>query len=233
MAAVARAGAARRSARPSLSGALVPRLSPADGGLRASTQRRSSSSISGRSTPSSSRAGCASWASTARSIPCTSRTADARNRAEGHHPLRRPGLGGAEGPAVRSAGVSTSGCRCSASATACSSIAKLLGGKVEPAGPPRVRPATRCSVEARRLFEGLLPRELDVWMSHGDRVEALPPGFEPIAAQRNAALRRPPRTAAAHLRRAVPPRGGAHPARQGRAAELPLRDLQGCSGAGR
>jgi len=35
-------------------------------------------------------------------------------------------------------------------------------------------------VEADPLFEGL-PAELDVWMSHGDQVETLPPGFARLA----------------------------------------------------
>ncbi|WP_428099270.1 glutamine-hydrolyzing GMP synthase [Candidatus Rariloculus sp.] len=40
------------------------------------------------------------------------------------------------------------------------------------------------------LLSGLVPagRELRVWMSHGDRVESLPPGFRAIAASRNAPL---------------------------------------------
>ena len=40
------------------------------------------------------------------------------------------------------------------------------------------------------LLSGLVPagRELRVWMSHGDRVESLPPGFTAIAASRNAPL---------------------------------------------
>jgi GMP synthase (glutamine-hydrolysing) len=33
-----------------------------------------------------------------------------------------------------------------------------------------------------RLFEGLWPRGARVWMSHGDRVDALPPGFAAVAA---------------------------------------------------
>ena len=40
------------------------------------------------------------------------------------------------------------------------------------------------------LLSGLVPEgaELKVWMSHGDRVERLPPGFAAIAASRNAPL---------------------------------------------
>src|SRR5512136_2526161 len=59
-------------------------------------------------------------------------------------------------------------------------MAHELGGRVDQAAHREYGPA---SIETRggsRLFEGL-PAKLDVWMSHGDRVEALPPGFEPIA----------------------------------------------------
>jgi GMP synthase (glutamine-hydrolysing) len=59
-------------------------------------------------------------------------------------------------------------------------LALELGGKVDKAAHREFGPAT---IEARagaELFEGL-PSKLEVWMSHGDRVEALPPGFEPIA----------------------------------------------------
>jgi GMP synthase (glutamine-hydrolysing) len=59
-------------------------------------------------------------------------------------------------------------------------LAHELGGKVDRAAHREYGPAT---IEARpgaELFEGL-PGKLDVWMSHGDRVEALPQGFEPIA----------------------------------------------------
>ena len=41
-------------------------------------------------------------------------------------------------------------------------------------------PASIDAKTGSTLFAGL-PAKLDVWMSHGDRVEALPPGFEPIA----------------------------------------------------
>jgi len=59
-------------------------------------------------------------------------------------------------------------------------MAHELGGRVDPSAHREYGPAV---VEVRgrdELFEGL-PERLDVWMSHGDRVEALPPGFEPIA----------------------------------------------------
>ena len=57
----------------------------------------------------------------------------------------------------------------------------LLGGEVDHAlareyGPARIEVLGDDTI----LFDGLEP-ELDVWMSHGDRVERLPEGFRPIA----------------------------------------------------
>ncbi|HEX9049032.1 MAG TPA: glutamine-hydrolyzing GMP synthase [Anaeromyxobacter sp.] len=59
-------------------------------------------------------------------------------------------------------------------------MAHELGGKVEKPEHREYGPATIETRPGAELFEGL-PSTLDVWMSHGDRVEALPPGFEPIA----------------------------------------------------
>jgi GMP synthase (glutamine-hydrolysing) len=67
-------------------------------------------------------------------------------------------------------------------------MAAQLGGKVEPG---KVREFGYAEVRARghsALFEGIEDRSsaeghgvLDVWMSHGDKVTALPPGFKLIA----------------------------------------------------
>jgi GMP synthase (glutamine-hydrolysing) len=74
-------------------------------------------------------------------------------------------------------------------------MAAQLGGKVESSthrefGFAQVRP-----VGASRLLDGLADihdpdgrRVLDVWMSHGDRVAAVPPGFAVIASSDNAPL---------------------------------------------
>ncbi|WP_242392860.1 glutamine-hydrolyzing GMP synthase [Anaeromyxobacter oryzisoli] len=59
-------------------------------------------------------------------------------------------------------------------------MAHALGGKVDNAAHREYGPATIGVKGSSPLFEGL-PAKLDVWMSHGDRVEALPPGFEPVA----------------------------------------------------
>ncbi len=65
-------------------------------------------------------------------------------------------------------------------------MAALLGGEVERARAREYGPA-RISVRpgGGGLFTGLGP-ELDVWMSHGDRVERPPDGFEDIASTPNA-----------------------------------------------
>ena len=56
-----------------------------------------------------------------------------------------------------------------------------LGGSVE-ASPSREFGYARLKIldEESRLFKGL-PQEMDVWMSHGDRVTAVPPGFHVTA----------------------------------------------------
>jgi len=65
-------------------------------------------------------------------------------------------------------------------------MAHLLGGKVEPAAHREYGHA-RVVVEKN---EGILHRfakreALDVWMSHGDRIAALPPGFQTIGVSGN------------------------------------------------
>jgi len=74
-------------------------------------------------------------------------------------------------------------------------MAAQLGGQVESSrhrefGAAQVRPTT-----ASRLFDGLEDdrdvdgrRVLEVWMSHGDHVVALPPGFKAIGSSDNAPL---------------------------------------------
>ena len=74
-------------------------------------------------------------------------------------------------------------------------MAAQLGGRVESSshrefGAAHIRPTSACS-----LLDGLEDhrdaadqRVLDVWMSHGDRVVVLPPGFSVIAASDNAPL---------------------------------------------
>ena len=57
---------------------------------------------------------------------------------------------------------------------------KLLGGQVEHSSHREFGRAEVQVDDPDRVFEGL-PRQLSVWMSHGDRVERLAPGFRAIA----------------------------------------------------
>ena len=64
-------------------------------------------------------------------------------------------------------------------------MAHELGGSVQRAdrreyGPARIR----INDPNHEVFRGLAD-DLDVWMSHGDRVEAIPPGYRPIATTDN------------------------------------------------
>jgi len=59
-------------------------------------------------------------------------------------------------------------------------ISKLLGGGVQKGASGEYGPATVDLDEAGELFAGL-SGGLDVWMSHGDRVERLPAGFKNLA----------------------------------------------------
>ncbi len=60
-------------------------------------------------------------------------------------------------------------------------MARAMGGRVVP-GKAREYGATRIRIVApdAPLLVGL-PTQMQVWMSHGDHVEALPPGFAPLA----------------------------------------------------
>jgi GMP synthase (glutamine-hydrolysing) len=60
-----------------------------------------------------------------------------------------------------------------------------LGGNVGAAEEREYGPATISVQKSESIFQGL-PEQLDVWMSHGDRIEALPPGFETLASTGNA-----------------------------------------------
>ncbi|MGK2964585.1 MAG: glutamine-hydrolyzing GMP synthase [Tepidiformaceae bacterium] len=59
-------------------------------------------------------------------------------------------------------------------------LAHQLGGRVEPGTHREYGPAAITTSAESALFDGL-PAELDVWMSHGDRIEVLPPGFSSFA----------------------------------------------------
>ena len=63
-------------------------------------------------------------------------------------------------------------------------LAEQLGGKVGPGREREFGPATISASGSAPLLTGL-PAELDVWMSHGDRIEELPPGFASLAVSEN------------------------------------------------
>ncbi len=64
-------------------------------------------------------------------------------------------------------------------------LAHALGGQVAPAERREYGPATiEILAPDHPLFAGL-PREMSVWMSHGDHVVSLPPGFQQLARSAN------------------------------------------------
>ncbi|MBE7517638.1 MAG: glutamine-hydrolyzing GMP synthase [Thermoflexaceae bacterium] len=62
-----------------------------------------------------------------------------------------------------------------------------LGGRVAPGGEREYGPATIAQSAECALLDGL-PKDLDVWMSHGDRLEEVPPGFRSFARSENSPL---------------------------------------------
>lgn len=67
-------------------------------------------------------------------------------------------------------------------------LAQALGGRVAAADHREFGPATLTVVDAEDpLFIGL-PSKLDVWMSHGDRIEVRPPGIRVLARSANAPI---------------------------------------------
>ncbi len=74
-------------------------------------------------------------------------------------------------------------------------MAQQLGGRVTPADHREFGYAQVAVLAPCRLFDGLRDHTdadgravLDVWMSHGDRVDALPPGFVAVAGTPSAPL---------------------------------------------
>jgi GMP synthase (glutamine-hydrolysing) len=63
-------------------------------------------------------------------------------------------------------------------------IAHYLGGKVAPATKREYGPATLMVEDGKGLFAEL-PGELPVWMSHGDHVLEIPPGFHTVGSSAN------------------------------------------------
>jgi GMP synthase (glutamine-hydrolysing) len=63
-------------------------------------------------------------------------------------------------------------------------IAHHLGGRVEPGARREFGPAVLEVEDGGGIFAGL-PTEMPVWMSHGDHIPELPPGFKGIARSAN------------------------------------------------
>ncbi len=63
--------------------------------------------------------------------------------------------------------------------------AQLLGGKVHPGLKREYGKAMMTLTKESPLFQGLLEEHLQVWMSHGDKVEQMPEGFEAVAESDN------------------------------------------------
>jgi GMP synthase (glutamine-hydrolysing) len=63
-------------------------------------------------------------------------------------------------------------------------LARDLGGAVEPSGAREFGPGRLTVGRKTRLFAGL-PRTLDVWNSHGDKVTRLPKGFTAVGTTEN------------------------------------------------
>lgn len=59
-------------------------------------------------------------------------------------------------------------------------LAHALGGRVAPSDHREFGPARVGRVADHAIFRDL-PAEFDVWMSHGDRIEQVPAGWEPLA----------------------------------------------------
>ena len=102
-------------------------------------------------------------------------------------------------------------------------MALALGGSVDRTGR-REYGATELTVTdpAAALLHGM-PGTLGVWMSHGDAVSKAPDGLRRHRDHRRHPDRRVRERRPAAGRRAVPPRGGAHPVRPGGAAPVPAR----------
>ena len=97
-----------------------------------------------------------------------------------------------------------------------------LGGAVEPSDHREFGRAYVDIADDCALFHGVWAnggRE-QVWMSHGDRVTRLPPGFRVVATSEGAPFAAIADDRAPVLRRAVPSRGRPHAARRAVAAQL-------------
>ena len=155
---------------------------------------------------------------------------DPRVEAEGHHPLRRAELGVRRRRAARpTRRCSTLGIPILGICYGMQLLAHLGGGQrgARPSGASTAGPIVARRRRAALRAASTPGEETPVWMSHGDHVDEPPPGYRVTGVERQQP-RSPPfeHDAQAALRRAVPPRGGAHAARWRDPQQLPLRHLR-------
>ena len=102
-------------------------------------------------------------------------------------------------------------------------LARHFGGRVEPASRREYGKAQFQQTQKSPLFEGL-PERMQVWMSHGDNIEAVPAGFHPIGMTDNSlgAMENQDRKIYGS---AVPPGGGSHAAGNSSASQLSFQYL--------
>ena len=67
-------------------------------------------------------------------------------------------------------------------------LAHALGGQVAPSARREYGPAQIEVTDERAPLFAALEKRLSVWMSHGDRIEAVPPGFHALAASPNSPI---------------------------------------------
>lgn len=70
-------------------------------------------------------------------------------------------------------------------------LAHALGGRVAPSGRREYGPASLDVIHASPLFQSAINNQqsaIAVWMSHGDRIEAAPPGFDVLACSANSPI---------------------------------------------
>ena len=155
------------------------------------------------------------------------------HRAERLHPLRRPSTRSMSRarPSYRTT-CSNPACPSWASATACSCSPTPWAGRWPPPAQREYGPAEIAAAACQPAR--CPPAAHQVWMSHGDRIDAAAAGFRragqisgnsPFAAMGDCDAR--------ILRRAVPPRGAPHPERHGDPAPLRGRDLRRAARTGR
>ena len=157
--------------------------------------------------------------------------------AAGHHPLRQPPLGLRGGDAAaRPQAVFELGVPVLGICYGMQTMAQQLGGKVEPG---KVREFGYAEVRARghtKLLDGIEDYRnaeghgmLEVWMSHGDKVTEMPPGFKLMASTDACPIAGMADEARRFYARAVPSRGHAHAA--GHEAPAPLRAARSAAAA--